>query len=61
MIIATKAFSLCLSDFWILQISNCWAIFNGLLTAFAKKTVGIYVGKCSYVHGVSVKLYVWSN
>ena len=47
MIFATKLLSLCLTDFWVLQVSMVFAIFNGLVTAFARGTIGLYVGKRS--------------
>ena len=48
MIVAAKILSMCFTDFGVLQISNIFAIYNGFLTAFAKNTIGIYLGKFEY-------------
>ena len=49
MIVAAKVLSMCFTDFGVLQISNVFAIYFGFLTAFAKSTIGIYLGKLEYL------------
>ena len=45
MAVGSKVLGLCLSDEWIIQVGSVFGIGFGLFSAYATKTLGLFLGK----------------